>query len=81
MGQLALVAGDFHIPMRCADIPAKYKEMITPDKVSTVFCTGNMGGRQAHDWVKSLSSTLHAVQGDYEDPSIADLPEEKVDID
>lgn len=45
MGQLALVLGDFHIPMRSSEIPAKYKEMITPNKVSAVFCTGNIGSR------------------------------------
>ncbi len=45
MGQLALVLGDFHIPQRCAEIPAKYKEMITPNKVNAVFCTGNIGSK------------------------------------
>lgn len=43
MGQLALVLGDLHIPQRCAEIPIKYKEMITPNKVNAVFCTGNIG--------------------------------------
>lgn len=45
MGTLALIVGDFHVPHRAAEIPAKYREMITPNKVSTVLCTGNMGCR------------------------------------
>lgn len=78
MGQLALVVGDFHIPLRCSEIPPKYKEMITPNKVSAVFCTGNLGSREVHDWCKSLGSTFHIVKGDYEDEAIGDFPEEKV---
>ena len=65
MGQLVLIVGDFHVPQRCAEIPAKYKEMITPNKVSTVLCTGNIGCREIYDWVKGLSGTLHVVKGDY----------------
>lgn len=45
MGQLALVVGDFHVPLRAFEVPNKYKEIITPNKVSAVFCTGNMGSR------------------------------------
>ena len=32
-GELALVIGDFHIPMRSADLPDKFKEMLLPNKV------------------------------------------------
>jgi vacuolar protein sorting-associated protein 29 len=65
MGQLALILGDFHIPLRCAEVPLKYREMITPNKVNAVFCTGNLGSREAYDWVKSLASVFHIVKGDY----------------
>ena len=78
MGQLALIIGDFHIPTRSSEIPAKYKEMITPNKVSTVLCTGNVGCREVHDWIKSLSSSVHVVKGDFEDESFNDFPDEKV---
>ena len=70
MGQLALILGDFHIPQRCSEIPAKYREMITPNKVSAVFCTGNFGSREAFDWVKTLSPVTHIVKGDYEDDTL-----------
>ncbi len=78
MGQLALVLGDFHIPQRCFEIPAKYKDMITPNKVSSVFCTGNLGSKEVYEWIKSLSNHNHIVKGDYEDEAFTDLTEEKV---
>jgi vacuolar protein sorting-associated protein 29 len=78
MGVLVLVMGDFHIPHRGAEIPAKYREMITPNKINTVICTGNMGSREVHDWAKSLSNNFHVVKGDFEDEGFKDLPEEKV---
>ena len=31
--KLALVVGDFHIPMRAVDIPADFKELLVPNKV------------------------------------------------
>ena len=72
---LVLVLGDFHIPHRAAEVPAKYREMITPNKINTVICTGNMGSREIHDWAKSLSNNFHAVKGDFEDEGFKDLPE------
>lgn len=45
MGTLVLLLGDFHVPFRAAEVPFKYREMITPNKVNTVICTGNMGCR------------------------------------
>lgn len=38
-----------------------------PNKVSHVFCTGNMGTRDTLDWLKSLSSNCIIVKGDYDD--------------
>ena len=67
MGQLVLVVGDFHVPHRSSEIPPKYKEMITPNRVGAVLCTGNLGCREIHDWIKSLAPTIHIVKGDYED--------------
>lgn len=78
MGQLALVLGDFHIPMRAFEVPAKYKEILTPNKVNAVFCTGNLGSRETFDWCKSLSPIFHVVKGDYEDETLTEFPEDKV---
>ena len=74
MGTLVLLLGDFHIPHRAAEIPAKYKEMITPNKVNAVVCMGNMGCRE----VKTLSANVTVVKGDFEDDGIKDLVEEKM---
>lgn len=78
MGQLALVLGDFHIPMRSFEVPAKYKEILAPNKVNAVFCTGNLGSREVFDWCKSLSPIFHVVKGDYEDETLTEFPEDKV---
>lgn len=78
MGTLVLLLGDFHVPHRAAEIPSKYREMITPNKVSSVICTGNMGCREISDWIKGLSSSIHIVKGDYEDEALGEMPEEKV---
>lgn len=52
--------------------------MITPNKVNTVICTGNLGCKDIHDWIKSLCSNIHIVKGDFEDDNIKQLPEDKV---
>ena len=78
MGQLALVVGDFHIPLRCSEVPPKYREMIAPNKVSAVFCTGNIGSRETYDWCKSLANNFQVVRGDYEDEALGEFPDEKV---
>ncbi|EGR32142.1 vacuolar sorting protein, putative [Ichthyophthirius multifiliis] len=74
-GELAVVFGDFHIPMRSTDIPDQFKELIVPNKVQYVMCTGNIGSRDTLDWVKSLSSNCHIVKGDFDDNN--DFPEIK----
>ena len=42
-GELVLVIGDFHLPMRAVDIPDKFKELLVPGKIQHVICTGNIG--------------------------------------
>lgn len=32
--------GDFHIPHRTGEVPAKYKEILTPNQFAYVLCTG-----------------------------------------
>ena len=73
-GELALVIGDFHIPMRAVDIPEAFKELLVPNKVQNVICTGNFGCRETIDWLKSLSSNTFFVKGDYDDlPSVPEF--------
>lgn len=66
-GELALVIGDLHIPTRAAEIHPKAKETLIPNHFPHVLCTGNLGSRQAYDWVKSLSQSHHIVRGDFDE--------------
>ncbi len=45
-GELVLLIGDTHIPQRAVEVPAKFKEMLVPNKVQQVLCTGNLGNRE-----------------------------------
>jgi vacuolar protein sorting-associated protein 29 len=35
--------------------------------VQHVICTGNIGNRETLDWLKTLSSNLHVVKGDFDE--------------
>ena len=48
-GELVLLIGDTHIPQRAVEVPAKFKEMLVPNKVQHVLCTGNLGNRETLD--------------------------------
>ena len=39
---LALCIGDFHIPFRAADFPAKFRQLLAPGKIQHVLCTGDL---------------------------------------
>jgi len=75
-GELVLIIGDAHIPMRATDIPEKFKELLVPNKVQYVLCTGNIGSKETTDWLKSLSDNFVMVKGDYDDNN--NLPENKI---
>ncbi|CAD8110907.1 unnamed protein product [Paramecium sonneborni] len=75
-GELGLVIGDFNIPQRAADLPPQFKDLLVPNKVQYVFCTGNVGNRETQDWLKTLSGNTHFVKGDFDE--VKDMPETKV---
>ena len=65
--------------MRAVDVPEKFKELLVlilriicinflkvPNKVHNVICTGNVGSRDALDWLKSLSDNFVQARGDYD---------------
>ena len=70
MGVLALVLGDFHIPHRIGEVPAKYKEILTPNQFAYVLSTGNLGNRETQDWLRTLAPQVHIVKGDFEDDTL-----------
>lgn len=45
--QLVLVIGDMHIPQRAAEIPAAFRKILVPGKMTAVLCTGNLCTRYA----------------------------------
>lgn len=59
--------GDFNIPMRAAGLPEQFKELLVPNKVHYVFCTGNTGCRETSDWIKTLSGNTHFIKGDFDE--------------
>ncbi|KAL0226226.1 hypothetical protein P9112_013550 [Eukaryota sp. TZLM1-RC] len=73
---LVLVIGDFHIPHRAADLPSKFKSLLVPDKINHILCTGNLCTQSTYEYLRSLSSDLHIVRGDFDD--LTTLPEQKI---
>lgn len=72
-----MVIGDLHIPQRASEVHPKAKETLQPNQFPHVLCTGNVGGRQAYDWIKSLSANHYIVKGDFDEEG-SDYPEERV---
>lgn len=68
--------GDFHIPKRSVDIPETFKDLLIPNKVQNVICTGNVGCKETMDWIRSLSANCNIVKGEYDENT--SLQENKV---
>lgn len=39
---LVLCIGDFHVPHRASDLPAKFKSLLIPGKIARILCPGNL---------------------------------------
>ncbi|VDM94362.1 unnamed protein product, partial [Onchocerca ochengi] len=74
---LVLVIGDFHIPHRNHNIPAKFRKLLVPNKMQHVLCTGNLCTRETFDYLKSLASDVHVTRGDFDD-ILVNYPDTKV---
>jgi len=64
---LVLVSGDFHIPHRCYNLPAKFRKLLVPNKIQHILCTGNLCVKESFDYLKSLASDVHVVRGDFDE--------------
>ncbi|KAG2501819.1 hypothetical protein HYH03_000318 [Edaphochlamys debaryana] len=64
---LVLVIGDLHIPHRAPDLPAKFKELLKPGKISSTICLGNVCCKAFLDYLKTISGELHVVAGDFDE--------------
>ena len=53
-GELVLLVGDHHIPMRAVSIPSPFLKMLIPGKMQHVLCTGNIGDLEEYERLKGL---------------------------
>ncbi|CZT17427.1 probable vacuolar protein sorting 29 [Ramularia collo-cygni] len=67
-GRLSLVISDLHIPDRAIDIPAKFKKLLTPGKISQVLCLGNLTSPSVYQFLRSLAPDLQCVKGEFDIP-------------
>jgi len=63
MAFLILVIGDLHIPDRALDIPAKFKKLLAPGKISQTLCLGNLTDKTTYEYLRSISPDLKIVKG------------------
>ncbi|KHJ98133.1 hypothetical protein OESDEN_01876 [Oesophagostomum dentatum] len=75
--KLVLLIGDLHIPHREHNLSAKFRKLLVPNKMQHVLCTGNLCNRESVDYLRSLSSDVHVVRGDFDDESLK-YPDTKV---
>lgn len=64
---MVLVIGDFHIPHRAYDLPAKFRKLLVPNKIQHVLCMGNLCTEETMEYLKSLASDVHCVRGDFDE--------------
>lgn len=75
-GKLVLVLGDIHVPYRAADIPAQFKELLVPNKMDSILCTGNLCSPQMLEHLRTLAPNVHVALGEYDTDE--DFPQETV---
>ncbi|CDK24964.1 unnamed protein product [Kuraishia capsulata CBS 1993] len=65
---LILAIGDFHIPERAVDLPAKFKKLLSPTgKIQQVLCLGNVSQSYSTlEFLRSISSDLQIVKGEFD---------------
>ncbi|KAL3786332.1 hypothetical protein ACHAW5_001517 [Stephanodiscus triporus] len=69
-GELVLLVGDHHIPMRAHSIPKQFRKLLIPGKMQRVLCTGNVGCVEEYDRLKNLvggsANDVICVAGEYD---------------
>uniref|UniRef100_A0AC35FH21 Vacuolar protein sorting-associated protein 29 n=1 Tax=Panagrolaimus sp. PS1159 TaxID=55785 RepID=A0AC35FH21_9BILA len=75
-GFLVLVIGDFHIPQRAHNMPAKFKKLLVPNKMQHILCTGDLTSTEIVDYLRSLANDVHICRGDFDEDS--SFPETKI---
>ncbi|QIW98094.1 hypothetical protein AMS68_003612 [Peltaster fructicola] len=72
--RLVLVLADLFIPDRAIDIPAKFKKLLTPGKISQILCLGNLTSPSVYAFLRGLSPDLQLVKGDFDIPLTSATP-------
>ncbi|KAJ3127324.1 Vacuolar protein sorting-associated protein 29 [Nowakowskiella sp. JEL0407] len=75
---LVLAIGDFHIPHRTLDIPAKFKKLLVPGKIQQILCTGNLCSSEVLEYLRTVSSDVLLVRGDFDDSVPPSTPTQRV---
>jgi len=60
---LVLCIGDLHIPYRTHDIPAAFRRLLTPGKITQVLSTGNICDRETYEWLAGIVGGMGGVKG------------------
>ncbi|KAJ9115026.1 Vacuolar protein sorting-associated protein 29 [Naganishia vaughanmartiniae] len=64
---LVLIIGDLHIPMRCHDLPAKFKKLLVPGKIGQILCTGNICDKETFDYLRTIAPDVMGVRGEFDE--------------
>lgn len=56
-----------HLPHRASNIPEKFKQMLVPNKMQHVLCTGNLCTKEQYDFLRTLAPNVHVAQGDMDE--------------
>lgn len=65
------------MPHRSANISPKFRKLLVPNKMQHVLCTGNLCSRETFDYLRTLSSDVHVVRGEFDDETLK-YPDTKV---
>lgn len=76
VGDLCLVIGDWSVPTLKKDIPECFKDLLSTDKLRSVFCTGNLGSNEILERVQYMATQSYIVKGSDDDKF--ELPESHV---
>ncbi|TPX35769.1 hypothetical protein SmJEL517_g01875 [Synchytrium microbalum] len=75
---LILAIGDFHIPGRTIDLPAKFKKLLVPGKIQQILCTGNITNKETLDYLRTVAADVLFVRGDVDELPTATQSQHKV---
>jgi vacuolar protein sorting-associated protein 29 len=66
---LVLFIGDFFIPSRSIDLPLQFKKLLVPNKISMIYCTGNLSPQTLTylSTISQLVTTRGSTDANYRD--------------